>query len=476
MNNHPEQIVVTEAELAATDHLRLDRETRRQILTHWKAGRSVAQIVELLELKRHQVRSTVNPDYTSHGRGEQSETVLTAAVPQEITKVIPQAKTAKTVKLTSGELAIRSEQEKKYDEFASKQDCIDDLNAVQSRFPLSVITRNKYRNEGQYSDATWNQYFGTFHEFRRAARLELSRYQHQLEKQIAKHSSLDHYRDIYADEFEPYLRQDFNKPGDVTRDVKIILSGSDFHDEDCDRFMLRVFLDTAERVQPDVIVLNGDVFDLYEFSRYDIDPRQMKLKDRFDFVKEEIFGPLRTLCPDARIVFLLGNHEWRLLKHLADRTPHMKVLLSDVMGLTLEDVFGVREYEIELHCRWDLAAFMKGDVKSQVKENYVVFYDCFVAAHIANFGFGLSGTSGHTHRPDLEVGRNLAAGRISWTVTGSMCRTGAEYVSGFDKAMKGFALFHVDTRTNSVIPENILVPGDLAVVAGKYYERQPGEY
>ena len=268
---------------------------------------------------------------------------------------------------------------------------------------------------------------------------------------------------------QPYLGQ-YPRVG-KSASVRTILAGSDFHDKEADPFVLSVFIDTAARIQPDVILLNGDVFDCYEFSRFDIDPRQVDIKGRFDFVHKEIFKPLREACPDSQIDFLLGNHEWRMLKHLADRTPYLKVVLADCMGLTLEDVFRVKEYEINLHCKWDLGAFTQRDVNKQLRDNFIVYWNAFVGAHIRDYGFGLSGTSGHTHHPDTTTKWNLAAGKTTWVTTGCVARTDPEYVEGPSTQVNGFGLFHIVPRTKEVISENILVPGDTAAVAGKYYHR-----
>lgn len=375
----------------------------------------------------------------------------------------------KAPKPSFSERALMAEQDKKFDPEATPIACIEDLRRVQKLFPFRHISRVAYRHEGKYSDATWNRFFGTFHEFRRQAGLELSRYQHQHERHIAKHASNEHYREFYCKEVLPYVGQ-YERRGKA-KGIYSILSGSDCHDREADPFVLDVFIDTAKRLQPDVILLNGDVFDMYEFSRFDIDPREVAIKERFDFVKGRIFAPLREACPDSQIDINLGNHEWRILKLLADRTPHLKVLLSDVMGLTLDDVFGVHEFEINLNCKWDLAAFIKRDIEKQVKENYIVYWDAFVAAHIRDFGFGLSGTSGHTHRPETKTSRNLAAGNTTWTTTGSIARTDAHYIEGLDKSMNGFGIFHVHPKSREVVAENILIPGDFAAVAGTYYHR-----
>lgn len=377
----------------------------------------------------------------------------------------------KLQKLSIYAMAVLSEQQKKYIEDASPEDCIKDLRALQEANPLKFITRNFYRVHGSYSDKTWDRYFGTFLEFRKQAGLELNRQQQQMERGIAKQASLDVFRSFYRDEVLPYENK--YTLADSKGRFKTVLVGSDFHDIHCDPFVLAVFLDTAKRLQPDVIVLNGDIFDLYEASRFDQDIRQVKIVGRFNYVKNNIFKPLRELCPNAQIDLIIGNHERRILTLLAAKTPALKVILADVMGLTLADVFGLDEFEINMISKLDLTAFRNEDVRKDLSENFKVYYNCFVASHFdQHTRFGLSGTSGHTHKPKLVTFCNLSAGKMTWTTTGCMARTRMEYVEGLDDSINSFLIAHLDTKKLLVNPEHIVIPGNHVVVHGKRYIRK----
>jgi predicted phosphodiesterase len=347
-----------------------------------------------------------------------------------------------------------------------KQAMIKDLKELEDT-QGKRISRDYYRQNGGFTDYVWTSVFGTFAEFRKQAGLDPSRGVDRLARTIATHASLDVYRNFYEIEVAPWVGK-YEKPTDSK--VVTLLVGSDLHDKEVDPFVLSVFIDTAKRIQPDVIVLNGDFIDNYEFSRFDKDPRLMDLKGRLDFLRVEVFGPLRKACPDAQIDLMLGNHEHRLLKHLADKTPYMKLLLSDLMGLTLADLFGLPEYQINLVSKWDLAAWRPGDVRDEARKNFKVYFDCFVCNHTGNEGFGLSGTSGHTHRPDVKTSASVH-GPLIWTTTGCMCKTNAEYVTVLEKWQNSFLMVHIDTAKKEVIPEHILFSDNMAVVGGKFYFR-----
>lgn len=371
--------------------------------------------------------------------------------------------------LPKSELSLLSERGKKYEPDVTKEQCITDLRRVQEESPLSFITRTRYRNDGKFSDTTWNQYFGTFNEFRRQAGLELTRSQHVLEKHVAKQASVEHYNDWFVREILPYhgkyLKSEKNSK------IKTMLICSDIHDEEADEFTLQVFIDTAKRMQPDVIVFNGDIFDLYEFSNYSKDLRKVNLKSRFDFVREQIFRPIRDACPNAQIDFIMGNHEFRLLRVLADQTPHLRVLLSDVLGLSFSSIFGLDEFKINWVSKLDLSVFSKKDINNELKKNYKIYYDCYVITHEPDSKFEMSGTNGHHHRASLVSKNNIVMGQTTWVQTPGMHVSDAEYLKGLSPWNTGFLIVHVNTEKKQVV-QNVVQTHSWVVVNGVYYERR----
>jgi len=364
--------------------------------------------------------------------------------------------------------AVLSERTRKANWNTTKDQCIEDLRKVQKDHPDSFISRNFYRVHGNYSDSTWNQHFGTFHQFKRSAGLELSRSQHHLEKKIARHAHLDVYRKFFTEEVAPWVGK-YEKRHSNGR-IKTVLVGSDFHDIEVDQFVLSVFIDTAKRVQPDIIVFNGDTYDEYEFSRFDQDPRQVNIKARYDFVRDNIFKPLRKVCPKAQMDFIIGNHEQRILKLLADRSPAMKVLV-DLMGITFSQLLGLDEFQINLVSKSDFAAYNSKEMHEEVKKNYKIYFKSVVLHHFGDDGFAMSSVGGHTHKPKLTVQVNEVMGPIFQLTTGSICKIDAEYVPGKANYQNSFVLLHIDTWERSVVPEHIMFGKKFCIVGGKYYFR-----
>jgi len=86
------------------------------------------------------------------------------------------------------------------------------------------------------------------------------------------------------------------------------------HDEQAIDLSLAIIQDT----EPDLIVLIGDNLDLPEMGKYRLSPAFYRtIQPAIDYATELMFR-LRNVAPNARIVWLAGNHEERLVNYLLD--------------------------------------------------------------------------------------------------------------------------------------------------------------
>lgn len=349
----------------------------------------------------------------------------------------------------------------------TKEQVKEDIRALALANPEKVMTRNYYRVNGKYAESVWSAYWGSWQETKSQCGITLTRQQKQLERQIAKHASLDHYRSANAERYsyaEKYIKPSKGR-------YKTVIVCSDLHDKQCDPFYLEVLIDTCKRIQPDIIVFNGDVFDLAEFGRYAVDPREYDILGSITFVHENIFKPIREACPNSQLDFISGNHEERLVKHLTDQTQAMKVLLSDLHGLTVAKLLGLDRFQINYIAKSDLSAYNKGDINKEVAKNYKVYYDSFICHHFPEGkNLGYPGINGHHHKVHVETKYNELFGSYQWVQTGGGHRKDAEYCSG-QKWSLGFCIVHVDIETRSTVFEPITF-ADYAVVGGKFYTRK----
>jgi hypothetical protein len=353
----------------------------------------------------------------------------------------------------------------------SAEACMKLLQDMAAAHPRKVISRNFFRVYSPIAESVWNAHFGTFHEFKRQAGIVLTRQQHKLEREIAKHASVDHYRQISierANYGDLYRRPNGNR-------FKTAIFASDLHDKECDPFYLRVLVDTVRRVKPDVTGIVGDLFDLPEFGKYGVDPREWDVTGRIRFTHNKIIGPLREANPDGELDVIEGNHEARMLRHLADESPAMRVVLADLHGMTIRQLLGLDKFQVNYVAAADLAAYHERDLKDELRKNYRVYWNCLVAHHYPDARtWGLPGVNGHHHRYQVWPMFSALNGAYNWIQMGSGHKRDASYCMG-DKWHTGFTIAHVDTQTRSTVFDYVMVGETFAVSGGVFYQREPHE-
>lgn len=347
---------------------------------------------------------------------------------------------------------------------------IVDLQRVAEMNEHGNLTRNSYREHGKFSTFEVEALFGNFTEAKRQAGVMNTRMQSQLINQMAKHVSFDEIRKLNIDRSD--YGDKYLKP--TGRRFQTLLVASDLHDEDLDPFVRRVLVDTAFRAQPDIIVLGGDIFDLPEFGKYSVDPRTWDVVGRIKAV-HDFLAELREACPDAQIDMIEGNHEYRLMRHLAEASPAIRAVLSDIHGMTVGTLLGLDKYQVRYIARGDLAAWTKGDIRSEIKKNYEVYFNTFLVDHFPDgIRRGLSGVNGHHHKFEARSFYSELRGPCHWVQLGCGHRRAAEYCNGHQWNM-GFMLAHIDTERN-LVAMNYVPIQDHAEVGGKFYFRGDSEF
>lgn len=189
----------------------------------------------------------------------------------------------------------------------TKEAILEAYNKLQATLPAGkLLTRDKFRKESGVPVPDWEFHFGTFNALKSAAGVTVATAtDRKVLASIAKsellsvRDALDKERKSYGDR---YTRTDNKR-------YKTLLVCSDLHDKEVDPFTMRVIIETAKRAQPDIISLGGDVFDLPEWGKYPVDPREWDAVGRIQHAHDHIFKPLREAAPDAQIDLIEGNHE-----------------------------------------------------------------------------------------------------------------------------------------------------------------------
>lgn len=338
-----------------------------------------------------------------------------------------------------------------------------------------AASRDRYRQLGHYPEILVVDAFGNHEEFLRAAGLADSRNTSKVRNKAA----LIHSAQKTADYADAELRRYNNLYRKSHPGTLEVIVGSDFHSWFVDPFALRVFLDTIKMVQPDIVVLNGDVFDFPQISRHRKLPGHfnLNLQDEIDWGRKHILEAVRKAAPKAEILLVIGNHEYRLVNYLADTAPEFAALRTLKFG----ELFGLDELEIGLVVRQNFLAPYDRQKKRELQENWYVIEDCLVATHgisCAKFAadeqikrYQKSGTSGHTHRPQIITSASLGTGSVSWTSTPMMASfaVGRDYVSEPSGWQMGFANFTLHVKSRTALPQLVLVGEHFASFAGRHW-------
>lgn len=212
------------------------------------------------------------------------------------------------------------------------------------------------------------------------------------------------------------------------RFIKAFLYG-DTHFPFADQRAIGVVQAVSVDHRPDVLVHMGDLLDCYTLSRWDKNPeRKETLQDEINQARLHL-AQMRDLHPNARFIYLEGNHEDRLrriLWNLEGPAAVLAQLTAFKKHITWPSLLGLADLHIE---------FVPYAEQSRrtVLPKFILKHGTLVrgrSAYTANgewSKYGKSGASGHTHRLGAFFHRDHN-GNHGWMETGCTCRLDPEYM------------------------------------------------
>lgn len=195
---------------------------------------------------------------------------------------------------------------------------------------------------------------------------------------------------------------------------------SDIHFPYEDKKALSCAIDFISNYKIDDIILNGDILDFYDCSKYDKDPRRIQGLQKEINKAQEFFALLREIQPEARIVFLKGNHEDRLERYLK---RHPELFSLDV--LKLPNLLNLKEYNIKYYPE----DFKLGPLF--ITHGSIVRKFSGMSAKEEMLKNDSSGISGHTHRLNAFY-RKTPSRYLAWYESGCLCDINPDYVHNPD--------------------------------------------
>ena len=340
------------------------------------------------------------------------------------------------------------------------------------------VTRVRWRKEAEFSEHAVRREFGTHQEMLRAANLLEGREVRKYDLRKSHIESETRIKDYIDVNVMPWVR---NEPHHRETDHAKLVVGSDFHGRHVSRFALDVFLQVNALAQPDVVVLNGDVVDFEEVGRWTSSPTRMNdIQGEIDFVVDEILAPVREAAPNAQIDYVIGNHEYRLQRYLAESAPGLATLRC----LEYAELFKLDELDINLVFGGALIAPTERKRRENYIDAYKVYWDTFAVTHGTATGpqagskelnrFGIPGTSGHLHTHNTFSNPKPDRPHAEWNVTGMMSdpAVGHAYMGGLPTRWGvGFGVVDIFPKNKTHFFNHIHCRDGLAVWEGHVFEK-----
>jgi len=225
-------------------------------------------------------------------------------------------------------------------------------------------------------------------------------------------------------------------------------------------------LDFIDSIKPDGVVLAGDIVDCYSLSTFDKRPiTKATLEDEIRLARD-LMARLKKI---KEKVWLGGNHEFRLERHLA-ANPNLWQPLDAASrkriseALSFPVVFGLADFGF----KW----LPYGDVhklgRLTVTHGNQVRQDSGQSAKAHFLKYGVSVLHGHTHRLGVYYRTNSTGVHGAWE-NGCLCSTNPEYVQQPDW-QQGWSVVHVGKSGLYNVQQVAVLPGYQIFFGTKNYK------
>ena len=229
---------------------------------------------------------------------------------------------------------------------------------------------------------------------------------------------------------------------------------SDIHFPYHDKQALMVALRTGKQENVDSILLNGDILDFYQLSKFTKDYRKPSVKAELDIFRFFI-DQLKQRFPDAAIYYKLGNHEVRL-----DRWIKHNAQMFDGM-LDLEHLINFKEANI---------TYLKDNIGVKLgKLNIIHGHEVRANGSLVNIArtYYMKTNSnimlGHWHQVQEFTTKTLNGDLHGAWATGCLCKLDADYTYGINSWSHGFAIVELtDAKGNFRVRNYKIINGELA--------------
>ena len=307
------------------------------------------------------------------------------------------------------------------------------------------ISRRRYEMYGHYPVEFIDKQFGQFEHAKQVAGLADAPGTRMWRTARAERSRREHAARYIKRHILPYVAG--AKLQQPLSNSYLLLSISDTHTTFLDPFTWQCFLSAIRDLRPDGVLLNGDIIEGAEISRYPKIPGwTVPLQLELDF-KREMFRQIREDAGhDGDLFDTAGNHDTdRLAMYLTQVAP----ALSGLRTLRIDKLMGLEEYGVKLFHGGTIAS---PEGTEDAKAGFLLF-GFYRIHHGTRLGptpavgelrdAGRSGQSGHVHRASIAFGTTEKDAGLSWMCTPCGCTEFAarSYIKGVTSGwQRGFGL------------------------------------
>ena len=224
---------------------------------------------------------------------------------------------------------------------------------------------------------------------------------------------------------------------------------NDVHIPYHDLSALTTTLQHLKKLAIDCLLINGDLLDFYQISRFLKDPRARNVAGEIDDTKQ-FFQSVRSLFPKTRIIFKLGNHDERLDHYVMNKAPE----LLGIPEITLEKILDVKKYGIEVIGSkrpiylGGLTVLHGHEFPMAVLSPVNVARGLFLRAKACAI-------QGHNHASSEHSEPDVRGKLITTWSIGCLCYLHPEYAR-FNRWNHGFAIVEVDGKSFDVTNKRII--------------------
>lgn len=242
---------------------------------------------------------------------------------------------------------------------------------------------------------------------------------------------------------------------------EVVAIVSDLHAPYHDPVAIGAMLAVIADLQPDRVIVNGDVADFFAISRHNKSAARMdSLQGEID-TANELRAAFRAAAPNAVIDETEGNHDSRLRTYVETQAR----ALGSLRAIDPEN----------------LNAWAENDITPHGAEGFLL-RPAFLAYHgtrarqvtgttaRAELGAaGINGTSGHTHRLGPGFDRSGYGPRREWWESGCGCQLNPDYITGAPDWRHGMLVGTFSGKSDAYSIEMVAEVDGAFIFGGKAY-------